>query len=365
MIVGPIDSQGRFSGGINKILLALQNEEKVFENNDYEFIFHNTCLISRSNKKVGNFSLENFKNAFKLFKSLKTELKENEYNAVYWHTSNKFALIKDLIIIKLLKKRNLKMLLHIHYSDINKIMFDSKLLNAFIINLFKTTINRFILMSDNVINDFVNFGIDKNKMCCINNFYYFNKDTSINLNTNITKFMFIGSLDKRKGILDLISAFSLLDYNENVFFEICGDFTDDIIKKKCYEIIENSNIQKQIVFNGYINNDEKYDKYKECDCLILASYEEGLPLVILEAISMGLDIISTPVGSIPEVLKEYENCLYFNPGDISGLLENMSIVIKNKKDSKIRSINNYKLSNKYNFNQFSTKLIECLDIITK
>ena len=51
------------------------------------------------------------------------------------------------------------------------------------------------------------------------------------------------------------------------------------------------------------------------DAYILPSYNEGLPISILEAMSYSLPIISTAVGGIPEILKNGENGFIMEPGD--------------------------------------------------
>jgi glycosyltransferase involved in cell wall biosynthesis len=52
---------------------------------------------------------------------------------------------------------------------------------------------------------------------------------------------------------------------------------------------------------------------------ILPSYNEGLPMALLEAMSWGLPVITTPVGGIPELVISGTNGLLVNPGDIAGL----------------------------------------------
>ncbi len=55
------------------------------------------------------------------------------------------------------------------------------------------------------------------------------------------------------------------------------------------------------------------------DALILPAYDEGLPLVILEALASRTPVICTPVGSIPEVLGDRQTALFVSPGDEAGI----------------------------------------------
>ena len=52
---------------------------------------------------------------------------------------------------------------------------------------------------------------------------------------------------------------------------------------------------------------KKINLYRDIDALILPSYNEGMPVVILEAMSYGLPVIATSVGGIPEIMEDGKN----------------------------------------------------------
>jgi glycosyltransferase involved in cell wall biosynthesis len=58
---------------------------------------------------------------------------------------------------------------------------------------------------------------------------------------------------------------------------------------------------------------------EQTDMLVLPSYAENLPMVILEAFAHGVPVISTPVGAIPEVVIPERNGLLVDPGDVPAL----------------------------------------------
>jgi glycosyltransferase involved in cell wall biosynthesis len=69
----------------------------------------------------------------------------------------------------------------------------------------------------------------------------------------------------------------------------------------------------------------------KADVFVLPSYNEGLPMALLEAMSWGLPVITTPVGGIPEVVSNTQNGLLVTPGDIQQLSEAMQSLIKEEK----------------------------------
>ena len=75
----------------------------------------------------------------------------------------------------------------------------------------------------------------------------------------------------------------------------------------------------KIIINEFINEKEKFKKLQSFDCLILPSWNEGQPLIILEAISQGTIVLSTKVGLISEILGE-DYPFYFEPNNVESLI---------------------------------------------
>jgi glycosyltransferase involved in cell wall biosynthesis len=82
------------------------------------------------------------------------------------------------------------------------------------------------------------------------------------------------------------------------------------------ELISKNNIEDIVEFLGWISGKEKKKVLNECDVYILPSYNEALPISILESMSYGKAIISTNVGGIPEIVGHKKNGLLINPGDL-------------------------------------------------
>lgn len=104
------------------------------------------------------------------------------------------------------------------------------------------------------------------------------------------------------------------------------------------ELKVNSNIECV----GWIDINKKKKLLKESSVLVLPSYNEGLPMAILEAMSAGKAIISTTVGAIPEVIDDMENGILIEAGDIESLSIAIEQIISNKNLLQQISINNIK-----------------------
>ena len=91
------------------------------------------------------------------------------------------------------------------------------------------------------------------------------------------------------------------------------------IKTELQSIINECGLSKIVRFEGWVSGDKKVELLNNTDVFILPSYTEGLPISILEAMSYRLPVISTPVGGIPEVVRDGENGFLIKPGDKDAL----------------------------------------------
>lgn len=126
--------------------------------------------------------------------------------------------------------------------------------------------------------------------------------------------VFVGAFIKRKGILELIVSFasSKLDCK----LHLCGDGPLMVAAR---QLVKDLNIEAQVVFHGWVGFEQKISVFKGCRLFVLPSYNEGLPLTIIEALACSCAVLSTNVGAIPEVIKHGINGFIFDAGDFKQL----------------------------------------------
>lgn len=148
------------------------------------------------------------------------------------------------------------------------------------------------------------------------------------INVTKVKLVFFGRVGQRKGAFDLIRAFANLpafvkDRSELI---LAGD--GEVEKGR--NLAQQLNLTNHVTFLGWVDSEQRDKILAQADVFILPSYNEGLPLAILEAMAWGLPIITTPVGGIPELVTSNKNGLLVNPGDVQQLSEAMQSLIVNE-----------------------------------
>lgn len=130
------------------------------------------------------------------------------------------------------------------------------------------------------------------------------------------RILFLGNLLERKGVSDLLHALSGIEIPENEWeVTIAGGGDVEGYREKAAKIGLGGNVR----FFGWATQDQAAELLSKADVLILPSYDEGLPLVILEALAHGVAVVCTPVGEIPFTLTHRENAFFVEAGDVQGI----------------------------------------------
>lgn len=137
-------------------------------------------------------------------------------------------------------------------------------------------------------------------------------------------FLFLGTINKNKGILDLINAFAKIQAEEkNIRLKIGGSGP---LEKEMFTLIDKLQLSNYIDVLGWVSGEQKDKALLQSDVLILPSYVEGLPISILEAMANGVVVLATPVGGIPDLIEDGVNGLLVEPGDVDGLAKAIELL---------------------------------------
>ena len=130
------------------------------------------------------------------------------------------------------------------------------------------------------------------------------------------RILFLGNLLARKGVDDLLRALAhpaLAGEDWQATIAGGGAVASYQARTAAFDLAD------RIRFTGWLDQDAAAARIARADALVLPSYDEGLPLVVLEALSLGVPVVTTPVGAIPEVLAHEQTALLVPPGDTEAL----------------------------------------------
>ena len=283
-------------------------------------------------------------------KSLFTIVKSlifNDISIAHIHMSERGSFFRKYIVFILARMFHKKVIIHLHGAEFKEFYYNvNKIIKKMILHLLKSSDKvlvlgdswqRFIKGLDNsidavILRNSVRYPVEK-----------------VEFNGSNINILFLAMIIKRKGIFDLIEAAQIIKNNENmknynIKFIIAGTGEEEGTAK---QKVKEYGLQEYFDFKGWVNKQEKIQLLKESQIFVLPSYNEGLPVAILEAMSYGLPIVATDVGSVRDAVIDNYNGILINAGDIKALAKSIEEIIFYK-DKWIKfSLNSKKIIEEY------------------
>ena len=142
------------------------------------------------------------------------------------------------------------------------------------------------------------------------------------------KLVCVGRLTAQKGQLVLLDAFALmLERGCDGLLTFVGDGE---LRGQLEDIIRNKQLQRHVNITGWADESAVRDHITSARALVLPSFAEGLPVVIMEALALARPVISTWVAGIPELLTHGENGWLIPPSDVEALAAAMREALESR-----------------------------------
>lgn len=338
LMVGP--HKDKVKGGMSTVIKGYYNSELVHQ---YDFISINTVIDGCKFMKLLCFIYSYIKMIFCLVFT--------NIHIVHVHVASRKSFYRKSFYIKLAKLCKKKILLHMHGGEFDIFYWQECNENQ------RRKITKVLNMSNRIISLGEEWKKRISKYCSTQVTVVYNSVDVEKLNLydiNSKNVLFLGRLEKTKGIFDLIEAAQFVIKEEkNINFILAGD--GDLLK--ITNIIIDKKLENNFKLLGWIDSNEVKNLLKDTMCYVLPSYNEGMPMSILEAMSFGIPIVSTNVGGIPEIIENSVNGFLIKPGDVQALSDSILFLSKNPRNKKEISISNFNKVNKKYSNDINCKIL--------
>lgn len=304
LIIGP--SPTRSKGGMATVIEEIEKDHKL--NVQFDIDVYESYI---DGNKIVRF-------LYSIYAFIKFYFTKRNYDLYHVHVASRGSTFRKGHYVDAIKKWNKKVILHIHGAQylvfFNEISEKKK---KRVIEILKKA-DMVIALSQDWKDKFdQTFGL--NNCCVLENGIDMERlapaiqDPVIHQKSFVT----LGRLGQRKGTYDLVEAIDIArKMVPNIKCYLAGDGDVEKVKK----LVKEKHLEDNIDVVGWANFDKKLELFKSVSTVVLPSYNEGLPMSILEGMACGKAIISTTVGAIPEVIGE-ENGILVEPGDVQALSE--------------------------------------------
>lgn len=325
------------NGGIASVVKCYYREWQK-NRNEIEIIFLKTSYYK--DKKAAYEFFMFFNSLLKALFILTTK----KISIVHIHTSSGFSFLRKSFFVIISKIYLKKVIFHIHASTFYNFFLNKN-------SLLKFYIHKILKISDLIITLCHDWEVKlKTKYSNINVITLYNpivirqrahrKDYE---QANSLKILFMGFLIPSKGIFDILKiAKKLYDINvNNIKFIIAGKGE---LEKALIKFINANSLNEIVKYVGWVADQKKYDLLESADIFLLPSYNEGMPISILEAMSYSMPIISTRIAGIPDLVNNGKNGFLCNPGQVDEISKIILFLNNNKSLLNAMAKNSYERS---------------------
>ena len=184
---------------------------------------------------------------------------------------------------------------------------------------------------------------------------------------NCINLLFIGLLEETKGELDLLRSVSILKSKGiKSIVRIAGEFKSQEYKKHFFDVVEEYNLSNDVEYLGIIRGDKKNAALRNSDIFCFPSYfhSESFPLVLIEAMSFGLPIVTTKWRGIVDMVQEGYNGFLVDIKSPELLASQIELLYQNINLRKKISINSRKeFEQKYSLQRHLEQMNELFNTI--
>ncbi len=166
--------------------------------------------------------------------------------------------------------------------------------------------------------------------------------------------LYLGWIIREKGVYDLAAAIPrVVEEFPDASFVFGG--TKELAKFRSLLAEQQLSAHAQVV--GWVEGDERLRLLRTSRVLVLPSYSEGVPNVILEAMAARVPIVATPVGGVPSVVEDGITGVFVQPGDVAGISAAICRLLRDKEECEHLAENAYsEVSKKYDIEIIAEQL---------
>jgi glycosyltransferase involved in cell wall biosynthesis len=174
--------------------------------------------------------------------------------------------------------------------------------------------------------------------------------------------LFVGRMDREKGLFDLVECGKYIcSGRSDIIFIFVGRGRElEKLKEKTRKL----GLQHRFIFLGQIDKNRLVRLYQNATLFVLPSYHEGLPTVLLEAMSCGIPIVATDVRGIRDVLSSGKNGIMVPPRAPKEMAEAILTILGDEMLMKTLGKNARKtIEEKYTWDTVSNNILKCYELL--
>ena len=261
------------------------------------------------------------------------EMRRSRYDVVHIHFSSGASSVRKMLLASLAQSRGLKVVLHAHggrYEDY--LRKAPPAIQDFTKRVLRSA-DCLIVLGEKWREFYSSIGVPKSKIVVLPNPVEWPETVPSKPAGEKTVFVYLGLIARLKGAYDIVDALAKVDpvLRAQTHVVMAGNGALSQLQER----VQRAQLQDNVEVFSWMDTIERDALLARADAFLLPSYAEGLPMSLLEAMANGLAPICTPVGSIPEFVRDGVNGLLVQPGDTDKLAAAIERLVRDR-DARMR-----------------------------
>lgn len=158
---------------------------------------------------------------------------------------------------------------------------------------------------------------------------------------------YLGRMSEEKGILNLIQALPIIINNHQDLSVFIGG--DGPLKEGIELSLQDKKLSDRVHLSGWIPHEDLPNYLNQLRLLILPSYTEGLPNIMLESMACGSPVLATSVGAVPDVIIDGETGFILGNNSSKSIAENVNRALNHPELERIADRGRYFIEENFTF----------------
>lgn len=314
--------------GASAVGAAIQGSALI--NDAFETRYINLAT-SVSMSHIGRFAFSKIGRFRVIRRQVKAAVREFRPDAIYFTPTSRLPMLwKDYLIARLFLGKPIPLMIHLHNSGVKqrKDAFPDRVIYR---KLFR---NARVIAPAEAMWEEVEAFVPRERFTICNNAAE-DMEGGTHASGAIPTILFLSNLLPKKGVSTLLDACAILKRQSLAFRCVFyGAETEEISAGRFESLVAERQLQDCVAYRGPVEGEAKKKAYCEADIFALPTQEDVFPLVLIEAMSAGLPVVSTLEGGIPEMVVEGETGFLCPSRSVEALADRLEQLLQ---DQSLRS----------------------------
>ncbi len=258
-----------------------------------------------------------------ILRAFRKRIRKGDIDLVHINSAlERSAVVRDSLFVRMAKKAKIPIVLHLHGGKY--LTYDADLPTSRMIRFMLRSADQIIVLGKQEKEQLkTRYGLTN--VSVLQNALDLSRipEPAPKLHRSPVRFIYLGRIDEFKGLNDILQAFKEIREKGLPFqYDLYGNGPlSESYPEKCRDVLGD-----HFSYQGVVLGEDKWKALNASDVFLLPSLYEGLPMSLLEAMAVGSLCVTTPVGSIPEVIVHGRNGLLVekeNPSRLQAMLEDI------------------------------------------